>query len=112
MSDVKKNVGADGRTLTEYQYNEAIEGAKEYFKGDDLAAMVWVSKYALKDSFGHIFEKSPEQMHWRIANELARIENTYPNPMKAPGDIRPAEGVPLHHPAGRSHDGHRQTTSR
>lgn len=83
MSDVKKNVGADGRTLTEYQYNEAIEGAKEYFKGDDLAAMVWVSKYALKDSFGHIFEKSPEQMHWRIANELARIENTYPNPMKA-----------------------------
>lgn len=45
--------------------------------------MVWVSKYALKDSFGHIFEKSPEQMHWRIANELARIENTYPNPMKA-----------------------------
>ena len=83
MSDVKKNVGADGRTFTEYQYNEAIEGAKEYFKGDDLAAMVWVSKYALKDSFGHIFEKSPEQMHWRIANELARIENTYPNPMKA-----------------------------
>ena len=83
MSDVKKNVGADGRTLTEYPYNEAIEGAKEYFKGDDLAAMVWVSKYALKDSFGHIFEKSPEQMHWRIANELARIENTYPNPMKA-----------------------------
>ncbi|MFR7708297.1 MAG: adenosylcobalamin-dependent ribonucleoside-diphosphate reductase, partial [Alistipes inops] len=76
-------MGADGRTLTEYQYNEAIEGAKEYFKGDDLAAMVWVSKYALKDSFGHIFEKSPEQMHWRIANELARIENTYPNPMKA-----------------------------
>ena len=45
--------------------------------------MVWVSKYALKDSFGHIFEKSPEQMHWRIANEIARIENTYPNPMKA-----------------------------
>ena len=42
MSDVKKNVGADGRTLTEYQYNEAIEGAKEYFKGDDLAATVWV----------------------------------------------------------------------
>lgn len=83
MSDVKKHVGADGRTLTEYKYNEALEGAKEYFKGDDLAAMVWVSKYALKDSFGRIFEKSPEQMHWRIANELAHIENTYPNPMKA-----------------------------
>ncbi|MBQ2019871.1 MAG: adenosylcobalamin-dependent ribonucleoside-diphosphate reductase, partial [Rikenellaceae bacterium] len=55
----------------------------EYFAGDELAATVWVSKYALKDSFGHIYEASPEQMHWRIANEIARIENRYTNPMSA-----------------------------
>lgn len=83
MSDKTKNVGADGCALIEYSYNDALETAKEYFKGDDLAGMVWVSKYALKDSFGHIFEKSPEQMHWRIANEIARIENNYPVGMKA-----------------------------
>ena len=81
MSDKKKNIGADGNTLVEYPYNEAIEGAREYFKGDDLAAMVWVSKYALKDSFNRIYEKSPEQMHHRIAHEIARIEKNYPNPM-------------------------------
>lgn len=52
-----------------------------YFDGDELAARVWVSKYALKDSFGNIYEKSPEDMHHRIASELARIEKKYPNPM-------------------------------
>ena len=84
MSDTKQQpIGADGKPLVEYQYAEALEAAKEYFKGDDLAAMVWLSKYALKDSFGHIYEKSPDQMHWRIANEIARIENKYPNPMSA-----------------------------
>ncbi len=67
--------------LREYTYAEALEAAKEYFKGDELAATVWLSKYALKDSFGRIYEKSPEQMHHRIASELARIENNYPNPM-------------------------------
>ncbi len=69
--------------LREYTYAEALEGAKKYFKGDELAATVWLSKYALKDSFGRIYEKSPEQMHHRIASELARIENNYPNPMGA-----------------------------
>ncbi len=69
------------QSLREYTYAEALEGAKEYFKGDELAATVWLSKYALKDSFGRIYEKSPEQMHQRIASELARIENNYPNPM-------------------------------
>lgn len=81
MSDKKKNIGAGVGTLVEYPYSEAIEGAREYFKGDDLAAMVWVSKYALKDSFNRIYERSPEQMHNRIAREIARIENNYPNPM-------------------------------
>ena len=83
MPDVKTEVGEAGRTLSEYKYDEAIAAAKEYFKGDELAAMVWVSKYALKDSFGHIYEKSPEQMHWRIANELARIERKYPASLDA-----------------------------
>ena len=55
----------------------------EYFGGDELAARVWVNKYALKDSFGNIYEKSPADMHWRIANEIARIEGRYQNPMTA-----------------------------
>ena len=61
------------------RYEDAVAASKEYFKGDDLAAQVWVSKYALKDSFGNIFELSPVDMHNRIAAELARIENNYPN---------------------------------
>lgn len=65
----------------EYSYEEAVARTKEYFKGDDLAATVWVSKYALKDSYGKIYECSPEQMHDRIAGEIARIEANYPNPM-------------------------------
>jgi ribonucleoside-diphosphate reductase alpha chain len=64
-----------------YTYEEAYQNSLEYFKGDELAATVWVNKYALKDSFGKIYEKSPEQMHWRIAHELHRIEQKYPNPI-------------------------------
>ena len=64
-----------------YSYNEAYEASLEYFKGDELAARVWVNKYAVKDSFGNIYEKSPRDMHWRLANEVARIEANYPNSM-------------------------------
>ena len=67
--------------ISAVKYEDAVAASKEYFKGDDLAAQVWVSKYALKDSFGNIYEKSPEDMHNRIAKELARIENNYPNPL-------------------------------
>ena len=67
--------------LTEVSYNDAVAASKEYFAGDDLAATVWVSKYALKDSYGHIYERTPEDMHRRIAAEIERIENKYPNPM-------------------------------
>ncbi|MDE7355323.1 MAG: adenosylcobalamin-dependent ribonucleoside-diphosphate reductase [Rikenellaceae bacterium] len=67
--------------MKEYSYEEAVAGSIDYFKGDNLAATVWVSKYALKDSFGHIYENSPEMMHTRIASELARIEAKYPNPL-------------------------------
>lgn len=62
-----------------YSYDEAYEASLQYFKGDELAARVWVNKYAVKDSFGNIYEKSPEDMHWRLANEIARIEAKYPN---------------------------------
>lgn len=66
-----------------YSYEEAFEASLSYFDGDELAARVWVNKYAMKDSYGNIYEKSPADMHRRIANEIARIENKYANPMSA-----------------------------
>ena len=66
-----------------YTYDEAFEASLEYFAGDELAARVWVNKYAMKDSYGNIYEKSPADMHWRIAMEVARIERKYKNPMSA-----------------------------
>ena len=64
-----------------FSYNDAFEASLKYFEGDELAARVWVNKYALKDSWGNIFENSPEMMHKRIASEIARIEKKYPNPL-------------------------------
>ena len=64
-----------------YNYDEAFEATLRYFNGDELAARVWVSKYALKDSDGNIYELTPDDMHNRLASELSRIENSYPNPM-------------------------------
>lgn len=66
-----------------YTYDEAFEASLVYFNGDELAARVWVNKYAMKDSFGNIYECSPEDMHWRLANEIARIEKKYQNPVSA-----------------------------
>lgn len=66
-----------------YSYEEAFAESLKYFNGDELAARVWANKYAVKDSFGNIYEKSPEDMHWRIANEIARIESKYPQPISA-----------------------------
>jgi ribonucleoside-diphosphate reductase alpha chain len=76
---MSKNVN-ENRKIT---YEEAIARSIEYFHGDQLAATVWVNKYALKDSEGNIYELTPDDMHWRLANELARIENNYPNPLTA-----------------------------
>lgn len=70
--------------LTELQSftpDEAYQAALEYFKGDDLAARVWVNKYALKDSEGHVYERTPDDMHHRLAGEIARVEKKYPNPL-------------------------------
>ena len=64
-----------------YTQEEAFQSSLNYFNGDELAARVWVNKYALKDSYGNIFEKNPDDMHRRLAKEIARIENRYPNPL-------------------------------
>lgn len=64
-----------------YTFDQAREATLKYFNGDDLAARVWVNKYALKDSFGNLYEQTPDDMHHRIASEIVRIENRYPEPM-------------------------------
>ncbi|MGL5912775.1 MAG: adenosylcobalamin-dependent ribonucleoside-diphosphate reductase [Bacteroidales bacterium] len=69
--------------VTTYNYEEIIEAATEYFNNDDMAATVWASKYALKDSYGNTYERTPADMHWRLAKEIERIEKKYANPMSA-----------------------------
>lgn len=69
------------QTAQTYTTDEAYQASLQYFKGDDLAARVWVNKYALKDSYGAIYEATPDDMHRRIAKEIARIEQLYPNPL-------------------------------
>ena len=64
-----------------YSHNEAFKASLKYFKGDELAARVGVNKYAMKDSFGNLFEKTPDDMHHRMAKEISRIENRYNNPL-------------------------------
>ncbi|MBO4268133.1 MAG: adenosylcobalamin-dependent ribonucleoside-diphosphate reductase [Bacteroidaceae bacterium] len=66
-----------------YTFDEAFKASVEYFGGDELAAKVWVNKYAVKDSYGNIYEKTPDDMHWRIANEIARVEKKYANSLSA-----------------------------
>ena len=69
------------KKLTAYKHEEVLEAATVYFKGDKLAASVWMNKYALKDSDGNIYELTPDDMHHRLASEVARIEKRYPNPL-------------------------------
>src|SRR5690554_3670041 len=64
-----------------YSQEEVLKSAIEYFKGDTLAGEVWMKKYALKDAMGNLYEKSPDEMHRRLASEFARIEAKYPNPI-------------------------------
>ena len=70
-------------TTNTYTYEEAHDASLKYFGGDSLAAQVWVSKYALKDSDGNLYERTPDDMHHRLANELARIEARYPQGMSS-----------------------------
>jgi len=69
----------DETTMKIYSFDEALIDATKYFKGDELAATVWINKYALKDSEGNIYESNPDQMHKRLAKEIARIELKYSN---------------------------------
>ena len=75
----KKNKEEPGEKT--YTFEDAYKKSLEYFDGDELAAKVWVNKYAIKDSYGNIYEQSPDDMHWRLAREIARIERNYTNPM-------------------------------
>ena len=77
----KKKVKKTNGSHKTYAYKEALAASTEYFGGDELAASVWINKYALKDSQGNIYEKTPEDMHRRIASEIARIEKKYVNPL-------------------------------
>jgi ribonucleoside-diphosphate reductase alpha chain len=79
FEEVSVKTTAAGKKI--YSQEEAVKASLSYFKGDDLAARVWVNKYALKDSFGNIFERTPDDMHRRLAKEIARIEKRYPNPL-------------------------------
>ncbi|MFP4525417.1 MAG: adenosylcobalamin-dependent ribonucleoside-diphosphate reductase [Bacteroidales bacterium] len=77
----KQDARKENQKVKTYTYDEAFKSSLEYFKGDELAARVWTNKYALKDSYGNLFEKNPDDMHRRLAKEIARIENKYPNPL-------------------------------
>ncbi len=76
-----KKIKEKGREKTVYSHDEAVNESIQYFRGDELAARVWANKYALKDSFGNMYEKSPDDMHWRLAREIRRIEMKYKNPL-------------------------------
>ena len=78
---LKESTPKMGTKKKTYTYQEALKASTKYFNGDELAANVWINKYALKDSAGNIYECTPDDMHHRIAAELARIEMKYPNPI-------------------------------
>jgi ribonucleoside-diphosphate reductase alpha chain len=77
------DISEPGKPFKKYAFEEALKKSTEYFEGDSLAAGVWVNKYALKDSEGNLYELTPEDMHWRIAREIARVDKKYPNPLDA-----------------------------
>src|SRR6056297_3441577 len=81
-TDKETNAGSSNVKQKTYTFDEAFKSSLDYFNGDELAARVWANKYALKDSYGNLFEKNPDEMHRRLAKEIARIENKYPNPME------------------------------
>lgn len=77
----RETVAVHSTARTIYSFDEAVKASREYFNGDDLAAKVWTSKYALKDSYGNLYEKNPDDMHHRLASEISRIEKKYANPV-------------------------------
>lgn len=83
MTETLVNATKEEKKLSKYTREEVYSATLDYFKGDTLAAEVWINKYCLKDSDGNLYELTPDDMHWRLANELARIETKYPNPVTA-----------------------------
>ncbi len=81
MQGTDGNIEQNGKSYTKYEYEDSLKKSTEYFKGDSLAASVWINKYALKDWEGNLFERTPDDMHRRIAKEIHRIEKKYPNPL-------------------------------
>lgn len=79
--EVVKKETEDVNSKKVYSHEEVIAASNKYFNDDNLAAVVWANKYALKDSYGNLFEKSPDEMHRRLAREIHRIEKKYPNPI-------------------------------
>ncbi len=79
--DVEKKVDGKEKKKTVYTHDDAVDASIAYFKGDELAARVWANKYALKDSFGNLFEETPDDMHHRLAREIHRVEMKYKNPL-------------------------------
>ena len=80
VKEITKSKALEPQKVT-YSHDEAVQASIQYFKGDELAARVWANKYALKDSFGNLFEKTPDDMHHRLAREIYRIERKYKNPL-------------------------------
>lgn len=83
MTETLVKTTKDEKQLSKYTRDEVYSATLNYFKGDTLATEVWINKYCLKDSDGNLYELTPDDMHWRLANELARIEAKYPNPLSA-----------------------------
>ncbi len=77
----EKQSEEQGKESRTYTFKEAVEASRAYFRGDELAATVWINKYALKDSMGRLYEKTPDDMHRRLAREVARVEKKYPKPL-------------------------------
>ena len=82
LSSEEKGITLEEQQLKQtYSFEEAFRASLGYFDGDELAANFWVNKYALKDSQGKIYERTPDDMHRRLASEIGRIEKRYPNPL-------------------------------
>ena len=87
VSKSKAEKKSDQKKYTILPNDLVKEKATEYFKGDELAANVWINKYALKDSKGNIYEETPDDMHWRLANEIARIEKKISQSIECTGNL-------------------------
>lgn len=108
VPDMQKAVGRKNIEKPVYSHEEAVEESIQYFKGDELAARVWTNKYALKDSFGNLYEKTPDDMHRRLAREIHRVELKYKKPAFRRADLQRSERFQIYCSSGRTNDRHRE----